>query len=490
MISLPTPSSFAAWKDCVRSLLTRGVIPSSIHWVSSESSLPLFPDQATEENATKKQLAVRMPPAFIQLAENIFYHASPTKWDILYSLAWRIHSGERKLLWLASDDAVSAANRMAKQVFRDAHKAKAFIRFLPTSEKATLSPLLGTALAQTPDSRIGMPWFLSFHDAEHRVLSLVAEFLRDRFNNMNWLVSTPHESLSWNGLELQFAKAICPSLLQNAQTQSDEFEQLWKTYYASTFNPARLNRRMMLSEMPMKYWRYLPEAPLIDGLINEADSRRESMTSHASSQARSSALARVADCSTLSQIVQELQHCQSCELHCDAKRVVPGEGSQSAKIVFIGEQPGDKEDQNGRPFVGPAGAILRKSLLEIGFSISDLYFSNVVKHFHFEQKGKVRLHLRPKQTHIRACSPWLHQELRIIRPSIIVCLGATAAKSIIGSDFKLTKDRGTWRNTDFCASTMATFHPAALLRIPDEKVRSECVAKFREDLARAFQQAQ
>lgn len=163
--------------------------------------------------------------------------------------------------------------------------------------------------------------------------------------------------------------------------------------------------------------------------------------------------------------------CRSCELWNSGTQTVFGEGDPSAEVMLVGEQPGDREDREGRPFVGPAGKVLDQALEDAGIDRRHTYVTNAVKHFRWEARGKRRIHKRPDATHIRACRPWLDQEIAITQPSVIVCLGATAAQALLGSDFRLTKHRGELFHPEGLPTVTATIHPSAVLRAPDEQAR-------------------
>ncbi|HEV2089270.1 MAG TPA: UdgX family uracil-DNA binding protein [Cryptosporangiaceae bacterium] len=162
--------------------------------------------------------------------------------------------------------------------------------------------------------------------------------------------------------------------------------------------------------------------------------------------------------------------CQACPLHADATQTVFGTGDPAASVVLVGEQPGDVEDQRGLPFVGPAGKLLQKAVAEAGFGQGAVYVTNAVKHFRFEQRGKRRIHQTPGPEHIRACSPWLAAELALVEPEVVVCLGATAVKALLGSAYRVTKDRGVLLPFDDLpgAEALITTHPSAILRMPPE----------------------
>ena len=176
------------------------------------------------------------------------------------------------------------------------------------------------------------------------------------------------------------------------------------------------------------------------------------------------------------------QRCQGCDLYARASQAVFGEGPTSAAIVLIGEQPGDEEDRQGHPFVGPSGKLLDRALAEAGIDRSLVYVTNAVKHFKFEERGKRRLHKKPNGREIRACQPWLEAEINLIQPQIIVCLGATAAQSIFGGTYRLTKERGQFVRNCWAPHVTSTVHPSAILRAPDEEQRHIEYEKFVADL--------
>jgi len=175
-------------------------------------------------------------------------------------------------------------------------------------------------------------------------------------------------------------------------------------------------------------------------------------------------------------------HCKGCDLYRDATQTVFGRGSADARIVFIGEQPGDQEDRQGAPFVGPAGEVFDKALAEAGLAREKLYVTNAVKHFKFEQRGKRRIHQTPRALELNACRPWLEAELALIKPDVLVCLGATAAKAIFGDKFRITKDRGRFAPTRWAGKTIATYHPSAVLRGETEAQQAELYRMLLEDL--------
>jgi uracil-DNA glycosylase len=174
--------------------------------------------------------------------------------------------------------------------------------------------------------------------------------------------------------------------------------------------------------------------------------------------------------------------CRGCDLYKTATQVVFGTGPKSARVLFVGEQPGDQEDRQGEPFVGPAGALLDKALADAGIAREQVYLTNAVKHFKWEPRGKRRIHKKPRLSEMKACRPWLEAELRAVTPAVIVCLGATAAQSVLGPKFKLMAERGKVRSSASGERVIATVHPSAVLRAPDSESRRAAYELFVADL--------
>ncbi len=184
----------------------------------------------------------------------------------------------------------------------------------------------------------------------------------------------------------------------------------------------------------------------------------------------------------LTVLKQAAQSCRGCDLYKNATQAVFGEGRSRAKLMFIGEQPGDKEDLAGKPFVGPAGKLLDRALAEAGIDRSEVYVTNAVKHFKWEPRGKRRIHKKPNGIEIRACRPWLDAELDVVKPEVIILLGATAAQAILGNAFRLTQHRGEFMPSDIAPLVTATVHPSAPLRAPDDESRRREIAAFIADI--------
>ena len=190
---------------------------------------------------------------------------------------------------------------------------------------------------------------------------------------------------------------------------------------------------------------------------------------------------------TLTKLRVAASGCKACDLWKTGTQTVFGEGSAHAKVMFVGEQPGDKEDLAGKPFVGPAGVVLDKALVAAGIDRNEVFVTNAVKHFKWEPRGKRRLHKKPNSMEIAACRPWLNAEIQVTKPQVIVVLGATAAQALLGKDFKVTQHRGKPVPSDLAPYVVATVHPSSILRAPDEDARHEAMRLFIEDMKRVAQ---
>ena len=195
---------------------------------------------------------------------------------------------------------------------------------------------------------------------------------------------------------------------------------------------------------------------------------------------------------SLKSLAEAAKNCRACDLWKNATQTVFGEGATRAAVMLVGEQPGDKEDIAGKPFVGPAGKLLDKALVEAGIDRAQVYITNAVKHFKWEPRGKVRIHKKPNGKEIAACRPWLDAEIVAIRPKVIVLMGATAAQALLGKDFRVTQHRGEFieAQTPCPHEVTATVHPSSILRAPDEETRHQEMEKFVEDLRFAARRLQ
>ncbi len=447
--------SFQQWREQARRLLADGIAPQQVHWTSETEQPSLFD---SDDHDVTPSAAATVPQKFLDLARQVACHRDAGRWELLYRTVWRLTHGEPHLLKVSTDDDVLVLMRMQHAVTRDVHKMKAFVRFRKV--------IVG-----------GEENFVAWHRPDHRIVRLAAPFFSRRFKAMNWSILTPDESVRWDQSELHYGAGVPVS----AAPDEDALEELWKTYYASIFNPARVKVAMMKREMPVRHWATLPEAQLIPELLQQAPGRVDRMTANSEGFAETAAHYMPAEVN-LSSLAAAAKSCRACDLCDRATQVVFGEGPVDAGIVLIGEQPGDREDIEGRPFVGPSGQLLDQALAAAGIDRRDVYVTNTVKHFKYTQRGERRLHKKPDSREIFACRPWLEAELSVIKPAAVVCLGATPAQALFGRDFRISQSRGQIIATDWCPNTIATWHPAAVLRMPDTARRQQMLAQLSDDL--------
>jgi DNA polymerase len=300
---------------------------------------------------------------------------------------------------------------------------------------------------------------------------------------MPWSILTPDACAHWDGHSI----SITPGVAKAEAPSEDRLEETWRRYYASIFNPARLKVQAMRNEMPKKYWRNLPEASLIEPLIAGAGRATEAMIANAATEPHKSQKApepvmRKHSGSDLETLRAEAADCRACPLWKNATQTVFGEGPRHASIMLVGEQPGDKEDLAGKPFVGPAGQMLDRALEEAGIDRKKVYVTNAVKHFKFVPRGKIRLHQKPATPEIRACRQWYERELASIKPALVVAMGATAAQSVFGKITPINKSRGRPIETEDGIKAMVTVHPSYLLRLPDADAKAREYERFVDDL--------
>ncbi|HMJ06080.1 MAG TPA: UdgX family uracil-DNA binding protein [Chthoniobacterales bacterium] len=458
--------TFEDWQRAARAALKRGSAPDALIWqeLSSEQpGLDIF-DEVVPDSPSPAKSHFRVPKAFFELARLVALHRDESRWALLYRMVWRLTHGEPKLLEIAVDPDCARAADWHKSVRHDIHKMGAFVRFREVRHAAG-------------------SWFVAWFEPTHHIVEQNAHFFVDRFASMHWSILTPERCAHWDGNELRFTAGVDKSQAPG----EDNVESLWLTYYANIFNPARVKVHAMQAEMPKKYWRNLPEAVLIPALLQEAPQRVEAMVKKSAAKKIENdeetwRPAPVPETKDLAAVAAAAQGCTACHLYRRATQTVFGEGPKRARLILLGEQPGDQEDLAGKPFVGPSGMLLDRALEEAGIDRDDVYVTNTVKHFKWEPRGKRRLHQKPNSREIAACRPWLEAELRLVQPKLLVCLGATAAQAIFGSSFRVTKERGKVQESEIAPRVLATVHPSSLLRQPDEESRAREYALFLADL--------
>ena len=441
---LPRIGTADAWRAAARCYLAADVRPDDIHWRWGEQPKDLFSQDKPLPPQTRD---IMVPKAFIDMANRVVWHSDPERFARLYAFLVRVQTN-KGLMSDRGEPALAKLRMMEKAVSRCSHKMKAFVRFRD--------------LASTGPRRAFAAWF----EPTHHTVEPTASFFARRFGDMDWVIVTPDITARFENGDLTFEPGRAKPDLPD-----DAAEELWGTYFCNIFNPARLKVQAMTSEMPKKYWKNMPEARHIPHLIATAEARVQAMRDAAPTlpPARMAAirkqLTQEAQPASWNMLDAGLRGCARCPIGCNATQVVAGHGKRNARLMIVGEQPGEVEDRIGLPFVGPAGQLFDKLATSAGLDCNSAYVTNAVKHFKFNPRGKRRIHQSPNTSEIEACKFWLQTEIDLIQPKLIVALGGTAAESLTGSRKNLLARRGTIEKTPF-GPVFITVHPSFLLRLP------------------------
>ncbi|MFG3594933.1 UdgX family uracil-DNA binding protein [Bradyrhizobium sp. RDI18] len=445
-IILDSQTDFDGWRKAARALALNDVKPSDVSWRVADDAPELFASIAPP--LEPPQGTFNVPARFVELAEIAILHRNPERFALLYRLLWRLRT-HHDLLELAADPDVAEITAMAKAVRRDEHRMHVLVRFREIGREQKSH-------------------FVAWFEPEHHIVELAAPFFARRFADMPWSILTPDLCAHWDGYVISFT----PGVSRSEAPSAGRLEETWRRYYASIFNPARPTVKTMQKEMPRNYGWNLPEASSIKPLIESAGRK-------ASDKASEMPRKHADDLETLR---EEAADCRACHLYKNATQTVFGEGRQTARIMLVGEQPGDKEDLAGKPFVGPAGQMLDRALDEAGIDRRTVYVTNAVKHFKFVPRGKIRLHQKPNTPEIKACRQWYERELAAIKPDLVVAMGATAAQSVFGKITPINKNRGRAIDLDDGTRALVTVHPSYLLRLPDADAKAREYRRFVQDL--------
>ncbi len=468
-----------------RHMLAAGVTPDEVQWVTADEA-DLFgadDDDAqvlTPDPNPAATPSVQVPAGFLKLCAEVILHSDPQRLALLYRLLWRL-SHEPGLRHDPLDADMMKAQGMAQAVRRDMHKMKAFVRFRTVPDEAE------------PENPLHVAWF----EPGHHIVEAVAPWFARRFTQMRWAILTPERCVAWDGKALTFQ----PGASKSDAPPADAGEGLWLTYYQHIFNPARLKLKVMQKEMPRKYWHNLPEARFISELASQAHERSGEMVEKAAPAPNRRipvlplgpaqdtglrAMLAAGGIHSLSDLKEATMRCRECPIGEHATQSVTGAGPLKARIMFVGEQPGDQEDLRGEAFVGPAGQLLDRALQELGIPRGDAFVTNAVRHFKFELRGKRRIHKTPSQREAAACLHWLEDEIALVKPEALVALGGTAARSLMGHAVAVTAERGKWLTRADGRKVLITLHPSALLRMPPED-KAQAWQDFLADLQQVTQ---
>jgi probable DNA metabolism protein len=457
--------TFESWRNEARRFILNGVKPSEIQWKNAtDLSLELFSGlespQTVRLDAQKMPPRFKVPADFLERAKYIYAFQSDDTPAFLYRVLWRLVNEEPHLLKISIDADTAEFDARYRQVRRDIHKMKAFVRFREIEDR-----------------------FVAWHKPDHLIVRLAAPFFVERFNGMNWSILTEHECVHWDQKELMFTEGVPRSMAP----KHDSAEDLWKTYYSSIFNPARIKWKAMMKEFPVRHWKTMPETEVLTELMRRAPERLQKFYQEQNPGAEKwLPVAKEGESLTLDHLKKALPTCAACGICERATQPVMGVGPLNAQIAFIGEQPGEEEDQAGTPFIGPAGQVLDQALAQVGISRQSLYVTNAVKAYKWTDKeGVGRIHRGSSPQEIAACNPWLKKELEIVKPKKIICLGRSAAQALLGKSVLMREVRGKVFKTEFSDETLVVPHPSFILRIQDKDLQQAEFDQFVREL-RAF----
>jgi DNA polymerase len=473
---------FDSWRHVARELVMAGVPPHDVEWVDVsdvgghtrslfEAATPAPPGegQGAQVDASgpahQASGTLRVSRQCLDALRSAAMYRDAGRWALLYRALWRWQQGDHAAISPADVDG-ARIHMMVKAVDHEIHRMHAFVRF-----------------REVPGDRPeGAPQFLAWFEPVHDILRAGAPYFLKRMGRATWMIATPGGVARSDGVRIEHGPPV-----PQPPPIDDAGESLWLTYYQHTFNPSRVNGKVMTQHMPVRYWKNLPEGKLIPGLLAEAGAGSQQLGQTDTVGARKGAAIRVSAARAMPARAapRTLDTCTRCELGRHATQGVGGAGPRDARIMVVGEQPGDQEDLRGQAFVGPAGQLLDQALSTAQLPRQDIYLTNAVKHFKWEPRGKRRLHKTPAQQEVDACRYWLEQELAEIAPSVIVTLGATALRSVLNhARVKLQDQLGrplrvgdTW--------VIPTWHPAYVLRVPDPRARTDALA----DIVAALRQA-
>jgi len=422
-VVLANETDWEGWRKSTRSLVLDGVVPDDVSWSvrsRDEEGDPL--QDATGSFGVSRSL--------IAVASLAIQAREPGRFDLLYRLFWRVNAGRQ-----ADAAEMRRAQGLAYAVRAEAHKMRALLRYLPVQEGNRTR-------------------YLGWYEPAHFVLEANAQLIARRFSELTFSILTPDGAAHWDGSELRFSSGA-----DRASVPDDNaLRSWWQRQHINLLREARVGTEVpeaeQLDEAPRS-----PDRPSLAPVVLKLHADRP-----------------------LQEAIHEASNCRRCHLYASATQTVFGEGPAQASAVFIGEQPGDQEDLIGRPFVGPAGQIMDRAMEEAGIDRRTVYITNAVKHFKFEPRGKRRLHKTPETPEIQACRFWLDVELVRLRPKLVVAMGSTAARAVLGRVITITRERGKPIAMPDGQQVFVTVHPSFLLRVPDEDAKMREYRAFVADM--------
>lgn len=449
LIPLDSETDFDGWRKAARTLALHHVAPTDVTWSvqgQTKDQMPPGLSEAPSLPPIETESTFSVPANFIELARIAILHRDDERFALLYRLLWRLKA-DHDLLGTITDPDVALAATMAGSVQRDAQRMRDLVRFreIGREQKAHYAA-----------------WF----EPEHHIVAFTVPFFARRFSDMPWSILTPDVCAHWDGHAIVFT----PGISRTERPAPGRLEETWRRHFQPDRGP--------MSEAPGKRRRNLQEGSILEPLLADA----ERWTGGRISPRPEAPMKRKLAADDLEVLREEAAHCRACHLYKDATQTVFGEGPKNATIMLVGEQPGDKEDLAGHPFVGPAGQMLDRALEEAGVDRKKVYVTNAVKHFKFVPRGKIRLHQKPATPEIKACRQWYEREVSAIKPELIVAMGATAAQSVFGKITPIGKTRGRLIDLPDGHKALVTVHPSYLLRLPDPEAKVLEYQRFVEDL--------
>jgi len=422
-IVLDSETDWQGWRSATRALVLAGVPPEDVQWDIRAQPDDRSPDPPAGSGS------FNVPRALIATAALAFQAREPERFALLYRLVWRANAGER-VAEPSDDPDLRHAQQLAFSVRAEAHRMRTLMRFLPVDEER----------------------YLGWYVPAHHVLEANAQLIARRFPDVTFSILTPDGSAHCSDGVLLFGDG-------HAHIADDAaLEQWWAAQGTKLLRESRIGSSVpeaeALDEAPRP-----PDRPPIGPVV-----------------------LRRHDDPQLVEATEEAGDCRRCHLYEPATQTVFGEGPADAPVMFIGEQPGDQEDVIGRPFVGPAGQIMDRAMEEAGIDRRVVYITNAVKHFKFTPRGKRRIHQTPETPEIQACRFWLDVERVQLRPKLLVLMGGTAARAVMGRQVTITRERGRPFKLEDGQMAFVTVHPSFLLRVPDEDAKAREYRAFVRDL--------
>lgn len=422
-VVLDRETDWQGWRNAARALVLARIAPEEIDWsvraTATDRADPL-PDATG---------SFTMPRALIAMTALAFQAREPQRFGLLYRLVWRANAGQ-KLLEDKRDRDLRDVQDLALAVRAEAHRMRTLMRFLPVEEDR----------------------YLGWYAPAHYVLESSAQLIARRFPNLTFSILTPDGSAHWQAGVLRFGPG------HDHIDDDAHLERWWAAHHAALLDASIVDTTIpeaeALDEAPRP-----PDRPPIGPVVTPHRAR-----------------------SQLLEAMREVKACRRCHLYEAATQTVCGEGPADAPAMFIGEQPGDQEDIIGRPFVGPAGQIMDRAMEEAGIDRRMIYITNAVKHFKFTPRGKRRIHQPPEVPEIAACRFWLDVEQVQLQPKLLVLLGSTAARAVLGRQVTIGRERGRPIRMDDGQTAFLTVHPSFLLRVPDEDAKAREYRAFVRDL--------